>query len=107
MSPADSTSTSPGTSRRMGTSIRRGPAALAPVAWPAAGASPWARRSTVAVLLTMDLSLSAASWDRLSCQKRRPVESTTMAVMTVAALMSSVAQEIAASTVSSRLNGLR
>jgi hypothetical protein len=30
-----------------------------------------------------------------------------MVVMTVAALMSSVAQEIAASTVSSRLNGLR
>jgi hypothetical protein len=59
------------------------------------------------VLLTRDLSWSAASWERRSCQKRSPVDSATMAVMTVAALVSSVAQEMTASTVSNRLNGLR
>ncbi len=63
------------------------------------------RRMTVAVLLTMALSASAALFDLASCQKRSRVESTTMEKITVAALRSSVSQEISASRVNSRLKG--
>ena len=89
MSPADSASTSPGTSWRIGSSTRSCP------------------RSTVAVLLTISLSRSAARFDLPSCQKRSSVESTTMVAMTAVLLRSWVAHETKASTVSSRLNGLR
>jgi len=88
MSPADSTIRSPGTSCLIGSSMR--------------GSS---RRITVAVLLTIALSASAAWLDLLSCQKRSSVDSTTMEKITVAAFRSSVSQEITANRVSSRLNG--
>ncbi|MNL14119.1 hypothetical protein D3C87_1350490 [compost metagenome] len=88
MSPADNTIRSPGTSCLIGNSRR-----------------PSSRRSTVAVLLTIALSASAAWLDLLSCQKRSRVESTTMEKITMAAFMSSVSQEMTASKVSSRLNG--
>ncbi len=60
---------------------------------------------TVAVLLTMALSASAALLDLPSCQKRSRVESTTIAPITMAAFMSSVTYEMTASSVSSRLKG--
>ncbi|MNZ70312.1 hypothetical protein D3C78_886450 [compost metagenome] len=93
MSPADSTIRSPGTSCLIGNSIR---CAL----W-----SSRSRRITVAVLLTIALRASAAWLDLVSCQKRSKVESTTMEKITMAAFMSSVSQEMTASSVSSRLNG--
>ena len=96
MSPADSQTRSPGTSSLMATSMRR---ASAPAAC--------AGRSTVAVLLTMALSASAAWLDLRSCQKRSSVDSTTMVLISRAPLVSCVRKEMPASSVSSRLNGLR
>ena len=61
----------------------------------------------MAVVLTMALSASAALFALASCQKRSNVENTTMVPMTRVAFMSSVSQETRASSVSSRLNGLR
>ncbi len=43
------------------------------------------RRITVAVLLTISLSASAALLDLASCQKRSKVDSTTMVLITTAA----------------------
>jgi hypothetical protein len=60
---------------------------------------------TVAVLLTIALSASAAWLDLVSCQKRNKVESTTIEKITMAAFMSSVSHEMTVSNVSSRLNG--
>ncbi|MNN60365.1 hypothetical protein D3C81_1755410 [compost metagenome] len=88
MSPAERTIRSPGTNCLIGNSLR--------------GAS---RRITVAVLLTMAFSASAAWLDLLSCQKRSNVDSTTMEKITTAALRSSVSHEITANNVSSKLNG--
>ena len=87
MSPADSATTSPGTSVRMGTSL----------AWP------W--RITVAVLLTMALRLSAVRRERPSCTKRMPVLKATITAITVVPLASPVVKDTAASAVSSRLKG--
>ena len=95
MSPADSQSTSPATSSRIGTSTR------------SAGPSPSALRNTVAVLLTIALSFSAARLERFSWMKRSSVEIPTMLPITTAASTSSVNQEMLASTVSSRLKGLQ
>lgn len=101
MSPADRRTTSPGTRSRMGSSVR--------LAWAAVpGAAPVvAGRSTPAVLATMSLSRSAARPERASCTKRSPVDSSTIAPMTPAARSSDPSQDTAASSVSSRLNGLR
>ena len=89
MSPADSTTRSPGTNCLIGSSMR----------------AVQSRRRTVAVLLTIAFSASAAWLDLVSCQNRSNVESTTMEKITMAAFMSSVSQEMTASNVSSRLNG--
>lgn len=86
MSPADSRITSPGTRRWMGSSARP-PASSGDAR---AGALPASGRSTVAVLLTMALSASAAWLDFSSCQKRSRVDSSTMLAMTTVAFMSSV-----------------
>lgn len=71
------------------------------------GPVPGLRRSTRAVLPTSAFSRSAARFERPSCTKRISVDSNTIAPITTVALMSSVSQDTAASTVSSRLNGLR
>lgn len=63
------------------------------------------RRNTVAVVLTMAFNRSAARFERASCTKRINVPSTTIVPITTVALMSSVAYEMAASSVSRRLNG--
>ena len=86
MSPADSSTRSPGTSWRIGISCG-------------------VCRSTVAVLLTIALSSSAARIERCSWTKRIAVLSTTIAPMTIVVFRSAVAYETSASVVSSRLNG--
>src|SRR5471030_2798195 len=65
MSPAESTIRSPGTSCLIGSSMR---------------CAPW--RMTVAVLLTIAFSASAAWLDLASCQNRSKVERTTMEKIT-------------------------
>ena len=77
MSPADSRIRSPGTSSLMASSTCRVPVP--------SGRLP---RSTVAVLLTMALSASAALLDLPSCQKRSSVDSATMLPITRAPFMS-------------------
>jgi hypothetical protein len=67
----------------------------------------WPGRSTLAWLLTMALSASAAWLLRRSCTKRMPVARATMARMTVAERRSCVSQDTPARAVSSRLKGLR
>jgi hypothetical protein len=96
MSPADRASTSPGTSRPMGSSAC-GAARAAP---------PAGRRSTVAVLPTSARRPSAAWCARPSCTKRMPVLSATIAPITAVALRSELLADTAASALSSRLKGL-
>ncbi|MNN69891.1 hypothetical protein D3C81_1857160 [compost metagenome] len=64
-------------------------------------------RCTVAVLLTIAFRASAARVERASWIKLSMVEIATISAITPAANRSSVAYEMIASTVSSRLNGLR
>jgi hypothetical protein len=94
MSPAESTITSPGTSCFIGTSERRAPFGCRTTSKYlracSAASSAGSRRITVAVLLTISLSLSAALLDLASCQKRISVDSTTIEAMTTVAFMSSV-----------------
>ena len=102
MSPADTLTTSPGTSCLTGISSCcvgvLGDAGVAPFA---------AGLSTVAVLLTSVFSRSAAWWERYSCQNRSTVDSATMMLIIMAAFSSPVRCDTTASPVSSRLNGLR
>ncbi|KAG1605500.1 hypothetical protein G6F45_014177 [Rhizopus arrhizus] len=103
---------SPGTSSRIGRSSRRAGRRLcrcAPKYWSATSAAsvPGLRRSTRAVLPTRAFRRAAARLERPSCTKRISVDSSTIAPITIVALRSSVSQDTAASTVSSRLNGLR
>ena len=86
MSPAERTTTSPGTRRLIGISRRT-----------------W--RSTVALLLTIAFSASAARVERCSWTKRIAVLRSTITPITKAALASWVAYDTAASAVSSRLKG--
>ena len=120
MSPADSSTTSPGTRSASGSSMRREP--LACGATPSARrtspseGSPASLRSTVAVFCTIALSASAARLERRSCAKRSSVEMTTIEPMMMtprqdwssgSAIQTSVTHDSEASAVSSRLKGLR
>ena len=60
---------------------------------------------TVAVLLTIALSRSAARLERPSCTKRMNVLNTTIVAITTVAFMSSVRNDMSASSVSRRLKG--
>ena len=120
MSPAESSTTSPGTRSASGTSrccdpvaCKAAPKKRRPL--PASG-DPASLRRTVAVLRTIAFRASAARFERCSCTKRSTVEISTIEPMIAtavqdwssgAAMRTSVSHDRTASAVSSRLNGLR
>jgi hypothetical protein len=85
---------SPGTRSASGTSTRRAGLGCSWISKyrraSSAASSARSRRNTVAVLLTIAFSLSAAILDLRSCQKRIATDNTTIEPITSVAFMSSV-----------------